>query len=298
MTKENTQQKNTKALVVTIVVHAIVLAILLFIPLSQPAAPLPNQEMGMEVNLGTSDDGMGEEQPLNPNPPAASAPVHTPQSAPVAQAQEQGNTEEMATQTDEDAPEVPTPPKPEPRKETPKTLMPKPEKAKPKPVAEAPKPTPAPPAPKPKAIFSSSGTNTAANAGNGANGSNNSNGEGNTGKPGDRGKINGDPNAKGYDGDGGTGNTRGASNFRLSGRSLVHVPSLTYDGAESGYVAVDIQVDRTGKVISATYNPKGSTLNNRALIDKAISAAKEIKYNANPDAAEVQFAKIRCFFGR
>ncbi|UYQ94751.1 energy transducer TonB [Chitinophaga horti] len=294
--KEQTQQKNTKAAIVTIVVHAAIIAILLVIPLSQPAAPLPNQELGMEVNLGTSDDGMGEEQPLNPNPPAASAPVQTPQSAPVVQTTEQGNTEELATQTDEDAPEVPAPPKPTPPKETPKTLMPKPEKAKPKPVAEAPKPTPAPPAPKPKAIFSSSGTNTAANAGNGANGSNNSNGEGNTGKPGDRGKINGDPNAKGYDGDGGTGNTRGASSLRLSGRSLVHAPSLTYNSRESGYVAVDIKIDRNGNVLGATLNPKRSTLTNSALVQIALEAAKQLKYSANPEAAEVQYGPIRFYF--
>ncbi|WP_295123170.1 hypothetical protein [uncultured Chitinophaga sp.] len=293
--KEQTQQKKTKALIVTLVVHAAILAILLFIPLSHPAAPLPNQELGMEVNLGTSDDGMGDEQPLNPNPPAASAPARTPQSAPVAQATEQGNTEELATQNEEDAPEVPTPPKPAPPKEHPKTIMPKPEKAKPKPV-EAPKPTPAPPAPKPKAIFTSNGTSTATNSGNGANGSNNSNGEGNTGKPGDRGKINGDPNAKGYDGDGGTGNTRGTSNLRLSGRSLLHAPSPSFSGRESGYIAVDIKVDRSGNVTAATYNPKGSTLNNQSLITIAVNAAKEIRYNANPEAAEIQFGKIRFYF--
>src|SRR5690606_21006489 len=146
--------------------------------------------------------------------------------------------------------------------------------------------------PKPKAVYSG-GTANNANSGNNASGNNNSSGEGNTGRPGDHGQINGDPNASGYTG-GGLG--RGRSDFRLRGRSLVSRPQPTYNGNETGYIAINITVDRQGNVIEATHSLRGSTLNNSRLIDIARRAAREIKYNASPDAPEVQFGTIRFYF--
>ncbi|WP_343703664.1 hypothetical protein [Chitinophaga sp.] len=289
--EEQKQQKNIKAAGFTIAVHALLLVGLFMISFSAPP-PLPNQDLGMEVNLGTSDDGMGDEQPLNPNPPAASQPAPSvPQNTP-APAEDQGNTQDLATQNEEDAPEVKNPPKPAPKpKEIAKTIETKTEKTPRKPKAVAP---PAPPAPqRPKAVFTGGSSNNA-NSGNSANGSNNSSGEGNTGRPGDRGVIGGDPNATGYTGTPGAG--RGASDFRLQGRNLVNRPSVTWDGNETGYVAVNIKVDRQGNVISAAYTLKNSTINNPKAIQIAIEAAKRIKYNASSDAPEEQFGPIRFYF--
>ncbi|MGN6511048.1 MAG: hypothetical protein ACTHLD_16400 [Chitinophaga sp.] len=286
------QEKNVKAAGVTIAVHALLLVGLFLISFSAPP-PLPDQDLGMEVNLGTSVDGMGDEQPLNPNPPAAerSAPSTPPPSP--AQAEEQGNTRELATQNEEDAPEVTQPPKPAPKpKEIAKTIESKTEKAR-KPKAVQP-PAPTPPAkPKPKAVFTG-GSSTSSNSGNGANGSNSSTGEGNTGRPGDRGVIGGDPNASGYTGTPGSG--RGASDFRLSGRSLVNRPSVEWNGNETGYVSINIKVDRNGNVISATHSLRGSTINNPAAVRIARDAAMRIKYNASSDAPEEQFGTIRFYF--
>jgi outer membrane biosynthesis protein TonB len=287
------QGKNLKALGITIGVHALLLVALFLIGFSAPP-PLPDQDMGMEVNLGTSDDGMGDEQPLNPNPPAASQPVPSaPQNSPAPDKAE-GNTEELATQNEEEAPEVAKPVKPAPKpKEIAKTLDIKPEKA-PKPKAvQPPAPTPPAPKPKPKAVFTG-GTSNSANSGNSANGSNNSTGEGNTGRPGDRGVIGGDPNATGYTGTPGAG--RGASDFNMRGRSLVNRPSVSWDGNETGYVAVNIKVDRDGNVTNATYTIRNSTINNPQAIRIAIDAAKRLKYNASPDAPEEQFGPIRFYF--
>lgn len=289
--EEQKKQKNLKAAGLTIAVHALLLVALFMISFSAPP-PLPNQDLGMEVNLGTSDDGMGDEQPLNPNPPAASEPAPSvPQNTP-AEAEEQGNTRELATQNEEAAPEVAPPPKPAPKpKEIAKTVETKAEKTPRKPKAEVP---PAPAAkPKPKAVFTG-GTSNSANSGNNANGSNNATGEGNTGRPGDRGVLGGDPNATGYTGTPGAG--RGASDFRLRGRSLVNRPAVTWDGNETGYVAVNIKVDRDGNVVSASYTLKNSTINNAKAIQIAIEAAKRIKYNASPDAPEEQFGPIRFYF--
>jgi outer membrane biosynthesis protein TonB len=288
--KENNTDKHIKAIGVTIAVHALVLVVLFLVAFTAPP-PLPDQDLGMEVNLGTSDEGMGDEQPLNPNPPSAGeASASTPQSEPV-QAPDNAAQQDIATQETEEAPEVTKPTKPvEQPKEFPKNIETKPAKT-PKKPSEAP-PAPTPPAPKPKAVFTG-GTSTSANSGNGANGSNNSTGEGNTGKPGDRGQINGDPNAHGYNGSGLGG---GKSDFRLNGRSLLSRPSLTYDGDESGYVAINIKVDRQGNVIEATHSLRGSTLNNSRLIAIARQAAKELRYSVNPDAPEIQYALIRFYF--
>lgn len=289
--EEQKQQKNIKAAGFTIAVHALLLVGLFMISFSAPP-PLPNQDLGMEVNLGTSDEGTGDEQPLNPNPPAASQPAPSvPQNTP-APAEDQGNTQDLATQNEEDAPEVKNPPKPAPKpKEIAKTIETKTEKTPRKPKAVAP---PTPPAPqRPKAVFTGGSSNNA-NSGNSANGSNNSRGEGNTGRPGDRGVLGGDPNATGYTGTPGAG--RGASDFRLQGRNLVNRPSVTWDGNETGYVAVNIKVDRQGNVISAAYTLKNSTINNPKAIQIAIEAAKRIKYNASSDAPEEQFGPIRFYF--
>ncbi len=62
-------------------------------------------------------------------------------------------------------------------------------------------------------------------------------------RPGDRGQINGDPNASGYTG-GGLGG--GRSDFRLRGRSLVSRPQPTYEGNETGYIAVNIKSRQAG----------------------------------------------------
>jgi outer membrane biosynthesis protein TonB len=288
--QENNTNKHIKAVGVTIAVHALLLVVLFLVGFSTPP-PLPDQDLGMEVNLGTSDEGMGDEQPLNPNPPSSGAATASTPQAEATTANNSTPPQDIATQDEEDAPEVTKPTKPvEPPKEHPKDLDVKPAKT-PKKVSEAP-PAPVPPAPKPKAVFTG-GTSNNANSGNSANGSNSSTGEGNTGKPGDRGQINGNPNAGGYTGSGLGG---GRSDFKLNGRSLLSRPSLTYDGDESGFIAVNIKVDRQGNVIEASHSLRGSTLNNSRLIEIAKKAARELKYNVNSDAPEVQFALIRFYF--
>ncbi|MGX5816809.1 hypothetical protein ACWKWU_01355 [Chitinophaga lutea] len=290
--EEKKQQKNIKALSATLAVHALLLVTLFMISFSAPP-PLPDQDLGMEVNLGTSDEGTGDEQPMNPNPPAAAEPVPAAPSNPPAPAPSQAETQEYATQNEEEAPEVKNPPKPAPKpKEIPKTIEPKVEKVTKKPKAELP-PTPAEPKRQPKAVFT--GGTGPGPGGNSANGSNNATGEGNTGRTGDRGVLGGDPNATGYTGTPGAG--RGASDFRLAGRNLLRKPNVSWDGNETGYVAVNIKVDREGNVVSATYSLRNSTINNPKAIQIAIEAAKrDLKYSVNPDAPEEQFGPIRFYF--
>ncbi|MFY0254984.1 hypothetical protein ACDQ55_13635 [Chitinophaga sp. 30R24] len=295
--EEKNGKKNIQALGVTIGVHALVLLALVFNGFSAPP-PLPDQDLGMEVNLGTSEEGMGMEQPLNPDAPGTATSVPTPAETPATTAEKDASEppENIATQDEEDAPEIKKPEKPADKpKESPKKLEPKPEKPTKKPTMAPTKPAPpTPPAPKPKAIFAGGSSNNA-HSGNNAEGSNNAAGEGNTGKPGDRGQLGGNPNGGEYTG-GGLGG--GRSDFHLNGRSLIGKPQVTYDGTETGYVAINIKVDRQGNVTSATFSMKGSTISNPKLIEIARKAALsgQLKYSANPDAPEEQFGPIRFYF--
>jgi outer membrane biosynthesis protein TonB len=290
--KDNHTDRNLKAAGATIAVHALVLVVLLLAGFSAPP-PLPDQDLGMEVNLGTSDEGTGDEQPLNPNPPnSGEANAATPQNEPIP-SQDNATQEDIITDNEPDAPEISKPEKPTVTKpkETPKNLDAKPTKTTTKNTSDNP-PVNTQPTRTPKAVFTG-GTSSNTSGGNNASSSNNSTGEGNTGKPGDRGQINGDPNATGYTG-GGLGG--GRSDFRLNGRTLISKPSLTFDGSESGYVAINIKVDREGNVVAASHSLKGSTLNNSRQIEIARKAALQLKYNVNSDAPEVQFALIRFYF--
>ena len=122
--EENNGKKNLQAAGVTIGVHALLLLALLMIGFAAPP-PLPDQDLGMEVNLGTTDDGMGDEQPLNPNPPSAAASEPAPAET-AAEAPKVANEppQDIVTQDEEDAPEVKKPEKPvEKPKEIPKKII-------------------------------------------------------------------------------------------------------------------------------------------------------------------------------
>ena len=61
----------------------------------------------------------------------------------------------------------------------------------------------------------------------------------------------------------------------LRGRGLVgSLPVPSYPGNASGKIVIRVAVDQHGKVTSATYEPKGSTSSDGALIAAAIAAAK------------------------
>ena len=113
------------------------------------------------------------------------------------------------------------------------------------------------------------------------NGSNKS-GDGNDKTGGNKGKLNGDLNAKDYNGGGGSGNGNGGGNgsgtglgtgsgygngsgsgtgtgnYQLGNRKAVSKPAPKYLCNEQGTVVVQIAVDRNGTVISANPGVKGT----------------------------------------
>lgn len=69
----------------------------------------------------------------------------------------------------------------------------------------------------------------------------------------------------------------------LQGRGLVgSLPMPVYPaGNRGGKVVVRVSVDKDGVVTSATYEPKGSTTSDSALVDAAIKAAKRAKFTVS-----------------
>ena len=118
---------------------------------------------------------------------------------------------------------------------------------------------------------------------------NGSNSEGETHGNGNQGNPNGDPNVKNHNGTpNGTGNS-----YSLAGRNIKgSLPKPNYPGNEQGKVVVEIFVDRSGIITKANAGIKGSTLLSKKYLDAAYNAALKAKFDANPDAAELQRGTI------
>ena len=215
--KPEEKKKNMKALGYSLIAYAGVLGICLLLGFSSPP-PLPNQDMGMVINLGNATEGVGDNQPLSPNPATIQDAQQNETQASPASDETGARTEDIMTQDNEDAPVIKNLSKNKKEEEFSKDLDKETQRTTRAPRPDAPvepKPTP----PKPKAIYS--GGNTDNNSGgNNAAATNTSDGEGETGNPGDQGASNGDPTASNHNGlhSGLGGNSL---NFRLGGRRIV-----------------------------------------------------------------------------
>lgn len=277
MATEFEVQKNVRAGGYTALVLISLLVILFFIRWTRPVPPPPPLDEGIEVNLGNSDEGLGEDQPMSPESPAPSRPTtYTPPKASAAPAEATRDVE--TDDTEEDAPVVKTPakPKPEATKIPEKEEAVKPVKTTAKPVAN-----PAPTPPKPKAVFKGvSGTGA---GGNEAESYKKGGNQGIAGGYGDQGKPGGSPESTNYEGNGGTGKSGVSISRGLSGRKITSFPSFEDEFNENAKVAVDIKLDASGKVVSALFQPRGSTTSNNTLKNIAIRKAMQLKFNAGED---------------
>jgi hypothetical protein len=279
MTADNFEaQKNIKASGYTLMICVLLLIFMLFVKWTIPDIPPPPDEEGIEVNLGNSDQGMGDDQPFLPGKPApVDKQSYTPpkvQNTPV-EAVKDFETDDK----DEDAPVIKKPPvtKPEATKVPEKDIVKAPPVKNPKPTPDPPAPAP----PKPKAVFK--GVNGNGTGGNEADSYKKGGNEGIAGGRGDQGAPGGNPDADNYKG-GGNGNGSGVSLLRgLNGRRIMRIPSFEDDFNENAKVAVDIRVDAAGNVISAEYQPRGSTTSDANLKAIAIRKAKQVKFNPGSD---------------
>lgn len=118
-------------------------------------------------------------------------------------------------------------------------------------------------------------------------------GEGNDNIGGDKGNVNGDPNANGYYGNGGTG---GTGDYQLGSRKPLSKPIPEYNCEEEGLVVVAIEVNRSGKVIKATAGTKGSTNTAACLLSQAKIAALKTIWQPDSNAGIKQIGIIKYRF--
>ena len=268
-------RKNRKAGLYTLLICGTLCLLLFLISWNLPFNPPEPVEDGLEVNLGNSDQGLGNDQPFLPSDPSKQdQEKYTPPKTVTATKEALKDVE--TDDKDPDAPAVKKPPvtKPEAKKIPDKDLTVRTPR---KTIQPAINPTPAPP--KPKAVFH--GVNGDGTGGNDADHFKPGGNQGIAGGKGDQGQPGGDPNSTNYKG-GGHGNGI-AIIGGLQGRRISSTPSFTDEFNENAKVAVDIHVDAAGNVTSAEYQAKGSTTADASLKAIAIRKAHQVKFNTGSD---------------
>ena len=217
----------------------------------------PPEEQGVEVNLGDSDFGLGD----NPDP----EPTENPAPRPTDPKHTTATTEKVSTQSTQQSIALN---KKEDKKET------KENKVEPKePTKEEPKLDPKASFPGMKKTDQKGGS------------------EGKTYGPGNQGKAGGDPNSNRYDGVPGNGGT----GWSLKGRTAKALPEPNYNSAQQGKVIVKIWVNRDG-VVTRAEATANSTITDAALKRQAENAALKSKFSPDPNAAELQTGTITYYF--
>ncbi|MEJ7914171.1 MAG: hypothetical protein WKF70_13505, partial [Chitinophagaceae bacterium] len=259
------KQKNVKASAITLGVGGALLFLFFLINFPLPQAEVfPPVEDLMEVNLGSSDLGSGNDQPMLPGEPAPAEQVSY--APPVTAQSEVSESKDVETDDREDNLDAPVVRKP--TVATPKaTRIDNNNKVVTAAPAPSPVVTPAPP--RPKAVLG----RTVGGNGNGGNGADTykpGTGEGVAGGTGDQGRPGGSPNGSDY-----TGTPR-----NLSVR-VVNIPAQNFQDEfnEGGKIALDVVVNEAGKLVSAQYQPRGSSLpRSSKQAGIALQRAREISY--------------------
>lgn len=280
--------KNVKAGTYTGIICGAILMLCFLISWTNPLPEVLPIEEGIEVNLGNSDQGLGEEAPMVPGPPAEQEEeINTPPRTQLTQAEESKEVE--TDDNDKEAP-VAVVPKPVEKKIESKKIPTKETTVK----NTTPTPqvvnNPAPAPKKPTAVYK--GGTASGTGGNDADGFNKSRNQGIAGGTGDQGKPGGNPDSDSFTGSGGTGNSGVAISRGLQGRKIAKLPSFEDDFNENAKVAVDVKVDGTGRVVSATYQPRGSTTSDGGMRSIAIQKAKQIKFTPSESGGEESIGTI------
>lgn len=219
---------------------------------------------GAEVNYGTSDTGSGDIQPMT---------TQTPQQNASSSSNNSSSPDDTAvTQEVEDVPIVKT-------------------KTKVNTPVNNPSTTTQPKTTQPKTKKPDASTSNALNNILGAPSNTNQSSSGHGDDPsggGDKGQIDGNPYATAFYG-GGSGSGTG---YGLNGRSKVNNERYTPECEEEGRVVVQIEVDKSGKVIQATPGVKGTTNSAPCLLEPAKKTAMSYKFNADSKAPNRQIGFV------
>lgn len=268
---------NVKAAGGTIVVHVLLFLLFFFVKYGSPTAA-PVEELGMEVNLGTDEDGSGTEQPMAMGDPAA---VRTEQ--PVAE--NPPSTESGKSVLDSEDPEAPA----VPTSTTPNTRVNTNENRKRTRATER-RPNPTnntrqQPQDRPRYVYQGA----TGRGGNGALSDARGGSEGNTSGNGDRGVPGGTPGANNYTGNPGPGT--GGISHTLTGRDI-SPRQFEAEFNEGGRVVIRVTVDKQGNIISKTVKSSPSP----ALTRLALQKLGQARFSPSTDAAPQQFGVITIVF--
>ncbi len=258
-----------KGILGTVIVHLIALILLFFFGFSTPL-PLPGEE-GVEVDLGFSDVGSGNNQQETPAPMEEETPPPVMEEIPQTEDQVVTNESEETPYIEEPA-EEPAEEVVEEKVEEKVEELVEEKQEPPKPVVNT------------NALYKGK-QKESEDGGN----------EGNTLYPGDQGKENGTEDSGNYDGLGGLGN---GISFDLGGRNPKSLPKPTYNSDDQGKVVVTIRVDRQGNVTTAEAGARGTTVTDQKLLKEAEAAAKRARFSPKPDAPEIQRGTITYNFIR
>ncbi|MDI9320479.1 MAG: hypothetical protein QM530_08420 [Phycisphaerales bacterium] len=259
---------NPKAALLSIGAHIALLLLCLFIGYTLPANPTPTEEMGMEVNLGNSDDGSGDDQSMN-----AERPAYQPEDFQQAKPQEQAaELQKDITTNDYDIDAA--------------SIKSNPENNKTKHNQNKQNNTIAATQVKPKVLF----PNQNGTGGNGAQTNKSGTSEGNGKGKGDKGFIGGTPSADNYSVI--PGNGTGGIGHSFTDRTLVAKPKPDAEFIAGGKVIVHVTVNREGQIVAK--NIKRAA--NAELGKIALKKIEEVRFSKSETAPPEQFGDITFVF--
>jgi outer membrane biosynthesis protein TonB len=271
-----------KSAVKTAIVMALMLLSFFFVGMQYMDPP---EEMGIEVNLGNSDVGSGDIQPLEP---IKTVKQETTKVEEVEEAVEEPKqdtpSEDVATQDMEESIRIKkeAEAKRKIQEEANRKVKEK-QEAERKAKAEADRIKREQEAKKHDLDNLMGGLNNSDGA--------NTGGEGDDQTGGDKGQINGNPYANSYYG-GGSGHGGNGSGYGLKGRNRKSNDKFVQDCNEEGKVVVKIEVNRQGKVIKAVPGVKGTTNTAACLMEPARKTALSYRFNADSKAPSKQIGFI------
>jgi len=263
----NTKHKRKSA-----IITSIILLLLIFGILNYGMQYLdPPEEYGLAINFGDSNFGSGAAVQKTKKAPTPKVVEKEEVVKEVEKTPKEVIKEEMITNdTAEDVPVVEKikEVKKDPVKEEVKKEIPK-EKPKPKPSKET--------------------TDALNSLLNGNTSDGQPKGEGDDAKQGVKGNEKGDPDANKYYGN--TGNGSGG-NYNLAGREVSFEAKVNSDCQVEGTVAIEIRVDKSGKVVFAELKMRDSNNTSDCLVKAAKEAALKTKWNADSKAPSIQKGSI------
>lgn len=250
-----------KSFAITTLIMALLLLICVYFGMSYMDPPPEN---GIAINFGTTDEGMGNDNPAETTNTAPQPTETASESTPVSE-------EEVVTQSQVDAIAIKETKAVKPTQKPAEKVVPK---AKP---VETPKPSKS----VTDALAALNGPKTDGKT-------NQSDGTGT--QAGNQGKIDGNLYANSYYGSG-SGIGSGNGSYGLSGRTLAKRQIIRQKCNEEGTVVVEIRVNKNGEVIEATRS-KGTKNSAQCLVEAAIATAKTFKWQADANAPEEQIGFI------